>query len=71
MTLEWEIVSPSAARTKCRRYTVGSSVVDDRELWETWKMAPGGPWFAILAKDLADENAARAAAERDAETALV
>lgn len=69
--LEWESVSATAACTKCRRYTVGSSVVDGRELWETWKMAPGGPWFAILAKDLANESAARAAAEADAESALV
>lgn len=69
--LEWESVSATAARTKCRRYTVGSSLVDGREVWETWKMAPGGPWFAILAKNLTDERAARAAAEADAETAVV
>jgi hypothetical protein len=63
--LEWESVSPTAARTKCRRYTVGA---DDSGLWQTWKLAPGGPWFAILAKNLPDEAAARAVAQSDTES---
>jgi len=69
--LEWERVSATAACSKCRRYTVGSIVVDGREQWETWKMVPGGAWLAVLAKKLNSEDEARAAAERDAETAIV
>lgn len=63
MTLEWEDVSPTAARTTCNRYTVGA--LDDQ--WETWMYVPGGPWFTLIAKELGSIEAAKEAAEKHAE----
>lgn len=65
--LEWKRLHPEAVgcRTKCGRYSV-NRVTDDGSRWEVWKLAPGGPWFALLAKDLGSEHDAMLAAERDA-----
>lgn len=47
MTLEWlPHPDPGAVGgiTKCGRYSVSRY----GELWQAWKLAPGGPWFAPL-----------------------
>lgn len=67
--LEWQDkrTDEPGPRSSCNRYMV----MLDGERWQTWKMAPGGCWFRPLANGLPTEDAARAAAQADAETALV
>jgi hypothetical protein len=64
--LEWQRIHPDAigSHTKCQRYSVCPSN-DDKTLWEVWKLAPGGPWFALLDKGLPSEDAAKERAEKD------
>ena len=66
MTLQWTKIHPNASgsHTKCHRYSV-CRTNDEGTLWELWKMAPGGPWFALLEKNLPSEDAAQRRAERD------
>lgn len=67
MQLEWQKHAPDAvgSHTKCRRYTT-CRTNNEGTLWEVWKLAPGGPWFALLGKNLPNEDAAKARAEADA-----
>jgi hypothetical protein len=66
MSLEWTRIHEDAigSHSKCRRYSVCPSN-DTKSLWEVWKLAPGGPWFALLAKNLPTETAARDVAQND------
>jgi hypothetical protein len=66
MTLEWQRIHPDAigSHSKCRRYSVCADN-DEKTIWQVWKLAPGGPWFALLAKNLPNEEAAREVAEQD------
>jgi hypothetical protein len=66
MTLEWQRIHPGAigSHSKCRRYSVCRSN-DEGTLWEVWKLAPGGPWFSLVAKNLPTEDAAREVAQQD------
>jgi hypothetical protein len=72
--LEWVRLHPDAigSRSKCGTYSVcplyGKS--DKPESWEAWKLAPGGPWFANLRKDLPSEDAARGICEQDVQKAV-
>lgn len=69
MKLEWQdkrTDEPGYTST-CNRYMVA---LGDDQRWQTWKVAPGGCWFRPLANGLPTEDAARAAADADAETAL-
>lgn len=70
MAIEWQDkhTDERGYRSRCNRYSVCSITQDGLETWEAWKLAPGGPWFAILASKLPSEGAARAAAEADAQT---
>lgn len=66
MSLEWVRIHPDAigSHTKCRHYSVCQDVrIGDG--WEVWKLAPGGPWFACLAKNLRTEVAAQDVAQSD------
>jgi len=67
VTLEWQPM-PEGARgylSSCRKYSVCSVTIQGQELWEAWKLAPGGPWFAPLQLGLANEEDAKRAAEED------
>lgn len=66
MTLEWVKIHPAASgsHSKCMGYTT-CRTNDAGTLWEVWKLAPGGPWFALLEKNLPSEDAAKARAEQD------
>ncbi len=66
MSLEWVRIHPEAvgSHTKCRHYSV-CRTNDEGTLWEVWKLAPGGPWFALLAKNLPTEQAAQDVAQQD------
>lgn len=67
MPLEWLRIHPDAigSHTKCRRYSV-CRTNNEGTLWEVWKLAPGGPWFAQLDRNLPTEDAAKERAEKDA-----
>jgi hypothetical protein len=67
MTLEWRPFDKAehCAVSSCGRY----SVSEYNGGWHAWKLAPGGPWFAPIAQNLADETAARAKCQADAESA--
>jgi len=64
MSLEWRQHETDATCwvTKCGRYSVSTR----QGVWDAWKLAPGGPWFAPLRQNLADEASAKAVAEADA-----
>ena len=66
MTLEWIRHHPEAvgSHSKCRNYSVCRTDTDGKR-WEVWRLAPGGPWFAQIAKDLPSEEAAQKFAEND------
>jgi hypothetical protein len=67
MSIEWKKIhaDASGSHSKCGRFTV-CRTNDAGTLWEVWKLAPGGPWFALLEKNLTSEDAAKARAEQDA-----
>lgn len=67
MTLEWQKIHPDASgyHSACKRYSVCVTRDARGERWETWKLVPGGVWFAPLAMDLPNEAAAKARAEQD------
>lgn len=66
MTLEWQPLDrENCMVTKCGRYAV--STHDGQ--WQTWRLAPGGPWFAPLGLKLPDEATAKGLAEVDAKAA--
>lgn len=73
MQLEWQNkrTDERGYRSTCNRYSVSSINVDGTERWEAWKLVPGGNWFAPLAMNLPDENAARAAAQTDFDARLI
>lgn len=73
MKLEWQDMRTDERgyRSTCNRYSVCAITIDGIEHWETWKLAPGGPWFRPLKSGLADETEARAAAQEDIDTCLV
>jgi hypothetical protein len=63
MTLEWEFhPAGNGQRSVCGGYWIGIGLGGE---WQTWKLAPGGPWFAPLASGLESEGAAKSAAEED------
>jgi hypothetical protein len=74
MTLQWVRLHALAigSRSKCGTYSVCPFFKNPRakgeepDSWEAWKLAPGGPWFANLARGLKSENAAREICEQDA-----
>lgn len=70
MPLEWQNkrTDEPGYRSACNRYMVA---VGDDARWQTWKIAPFGCWFRPLKSDSLTEDEARAAAEIDAETAVV
>ena len=65
--LECRRIHPDAigSHTISRRYSI-CRAADDGSIWQVWKLAPGGPWFAPLDLHLASEEAAKARAEEDA-----
>lgn len=68
MPLEWQDkrTDEREIRSTCNRYLVTSIGHGAEERWQTWKLAPMGPWFAPLKSGLLTEDEARAAAESDA-----
>lgn len=68
MTLEWQphLNAPDqlGGVTKCGRYSVSSI---GGGLWQAWRLAPGGPWFAPLELRAADEAEAKALCEKDSQ----
>jgi hypothetical protein len=66
MPLEWKPIpgGNGSSISECGNYSTG--VAEDGR-WQTWKIAPGGAWFAPLARGLTDEAAARAVAQADAD----
>jgi len=70
--LEWrdKRTDERGYRSVCNRYSVCSVTLDGEEFWQAWKLVPGGAWFAPLSLTNS-EAGARAAAELDAETAVV
>lgn len=73
MPLEWQDkrTDERGYRSACNRYSISGITIDGEEFWQAWKLVPGGAWFAPLSRPDRSEEAARAAAEADAETALV
>lgn len=69
MTLEWQDkrTDDRGYQSRCNRYRVDSIDKDGREVWQVWKLVPGGNWFAPLTRPDLDEASARAAAEADAQ----
>lgn len=67
MNLEWQDkrTDENGYRSTCNRYMVCE---DPAQHFQTWKLVPGGSWFAPLATGLPTEALARELAERDAET---
>lgn len=65
MTLEWQAprTDEPGYKSSCNRYMVCQS----EDIWQTWKLAPGGAWFALLGNNLSDEFDARAIADADAQ----
>jgi hypothetical protein len=68
VTLEWTDprTDERGPRSKCGRYAVCSIGDGKEERWQAWKLAPGGPWFALLAIDILSETEAREICEQDA-----
>lgn len=64
MTLHWQSprTDEPGYKSACNRYMV----CQFENIWQTWKLAPGAAWFALLANNLSDELTARAIAEADA-----
>lgn len=65
MTLEWRQheVDKDCWITACRRYCV--SYDHYVKTWRSWKLAPGGPWFAPLGKKPMGEAEAKEFCEAD------
>lgn len=70
MTLEWhdKRTDERGYCSRCGRYSVSSKGEGANERWETWRMVPGGAWFAPIAVSLMSESEARLAAELDVES---
>jgi len=66
--LEWQNkrTDERGYRSACNRYLVCQAA--EGESWQTWKLVPMGSWFAPLATNLPDEQAARTAAQMDVES---
>jgi hypothetical protein len=69
VTLDWLPLAMGSRgyRSACGKYAVCSIGPEGGETWETWKLAPVGPWFSQLALGLPDEATARTRAEADAQ----
>jgi hypothetical protein len=66
MPLEWKPIpgGNGSSISTCSNYSIGAT---DDGLWQAWKLAPGGAWFAPLARGLTSEAAAQAVAQADAD----
>lgn len=66
--LEWQDkrTDERGYRSTCNRYMVCE---DDARRWQAWKLVPMGSWFAPLMTGLLTETEARAAAQKDSESA--
>jgi hypothetical protein len=67
VTLEWRPHPDKGAEggiTVCGRYSVSRYV----GLWQAWKLAPGGCWFAPMGLRLPSKEEAEAVCQTDADS---
>jgi hypothetical protein len=66
MTLEWRQLPTTEIChvTACGRYSVGFDA--QHGVWRSYRLAPGGPWFAPLTSHSLSEEGAKAICEADA-----
>jgi hypothetical protein len=67
MTLEWRQLPAQDISyvSECRRYAVGYD--GQHKMWRSYRLAPGGPWFAVLGQSMPTEGGAKAQCEADAQ----
>ena len=66
MTLEWRrLPTPDISYVSaCGRYAVGFD--GQNSVWRSYRLAPGGPWFAPIFSPQATESASKALCEAEA-----